>query len=573
MAMWRWMLCWLMVLGCLLLGAEAWAQAPWASLSRTTMSEGETVTLEIEVAEQMQGSGPDLQPLEADFHVLGQSRSTQLRLVNGRQSASTKWIIELEPKRRGELRIPALWVGGEATSPLTLKVVRQQSLGAGGQAQDFFLEVEVEPKNPYVQAQVRYTVRLFYAVALLEGNLDAPVAKDVVSEQIGDDVSYTSIRHGRRYQVFERRYAVFPEKSGEVIIPAMTFQGRAASNTHGRSLSERLFNRGRRLRLKGDDVVLAVRPRPEGYRGTQWLPAEALTLREEWPAESPVFRPGEPVTRTLIVEAKGLRANQLPELELPAIPQLRVYPDQPKAHTRAGESGLVGRLEQPAAIIPNQAGELTLPEIRLPWWDTRAETQRVAVLPARTITVQAASGAPDRARPQPVPESDPDANLSQATVPAKPETSGLSKPGYWPWISTTLLGLWVLTLAAWWRQHRQGIASPGRDLEAPTLGKARRELRRACQANDSHRAARALLNWGAAVWPDAPPRSLGAVAQRLSGDTAPIRELDRVLYSGQGSDWQGGAALQDCVSRVSTNDRRKGRRQSGGLPPLYPQRV
>ena len=56
---------------------------------------------------------------------------------------------------------------------------------------DIFIEISAEPLNPYVQAQVRYTERLFYSVALREGSLShVNPPDDLIMERIGEEITY-----------------------------------------------------------------------------------------------------------------------------------------------------------------------------------------------------------------------------------------------------------------------------------------------------------------------------------------------------------------------------------------------
>ena len=86
-------------------------------------------------------------------------------------------------------------------------------------------------------------------------------------------------------------------------------------------------------------------------------------------------------------------------------------------------------------------------------------------------------------------------------------------------------------------------------------------------------AARALLDYATAVWPQSPPSSLGAVAVRLTGDSAPVRQLDRVLYAPEGTAWTDGEALWACVEQGLRDHWQDVRTPKSQLPPLYPKRV
>ena len=84
-------------------------------------------------------------------------------------------------------------------------------------------------------------------------------------------------------------------------------------------------------------------------------------------------------------------------------------------------------------------------------------------------------------------------------------------------------------------------------------------------------AIKALLQWAAARWPDAPPRSLGALAGRVDDETAkPVRELERVRYAPEKGEWTG----QDLweVWRRNVRDREDAESPRTGIAPLYPDR-
>ena len=78
-----------------------------AKLDRSSAVVGETVTLILQTSDTNQSLETDLSVLQADFDVLNQRSETQMSFVNGRQTASVRVVITLEPKREGNLLIPA----------------------------------------------------------------------------------------------------------------------------------------------------------------------------------------------------------------------------------------------------------------------------------------------------------------------------------------------------------------------------------------------------------------------------------------------------------------------------------
>ena len=115
-----------------------------AKLDRNNAVVGETVTLILETSDTSQSLDSDFSVLQADFDVLNRRSETQMSFVNGTQTASVRLVITLEPKREGNLLIPALKFPGASSNPLTLKVVAAPVL-APGSAEPVFIEVTVQP--------------------------------------------------------------------------------------------------------------------------------------------------------------------------------------------------------------------------------------------------------------------------------------------------------------------------------------------------------------------------------------------------------------------------------------------
>jgi hypothetical protein len=101
---------------------------------------------------------------------------------------------------------------------------------------------------------------------------------------------------------------------------------------------------------------------------------------------------------------------------------------------------------------------------------------------------------------------------------------------------------------------------------------AKRALRDACAANDPQAAAKALLRWAEAVWPEAPPRSLGALSIRITpAALEPLKALEERLYARADQSWDG-AALAEALSDDLTPTQAGPKAEPDALPPLYPLR-
>jgi hypothetical protein len=586
----------------LVVSASNWA-ALRAELNPTTVQVGSTVTLSIESDGAQSGMRPDVVPLEKDFDVLGTSTNSETRLVNGNRSDRTRWLVQLQPRHAGTIDIPPILVGGERTAALQLDVTEPSPAAANTESKHVFLEAGIaDPgKSIYVQQQIPYTVRLYYDDTLRSGELTAPDPANAIVEQLGEDKRFTAVRDGREYNVIERRYAIAPEKSGVLHVPPASFQGMTESpqNSHNDAgpaddLMDRMLrgtpfandpffkgsfgtsiafgDPGRPVAARSQEVTLDVQPRPATAKG-EWLPAEQITLHDSWEDNPPQFKVGEPVTRTITIDAKGLAASQIPALSLAKPANARLYPEASDNQSRTDGNVVYGISKQSVTYIPTAQGTLDIPAVELAWWNTRSNAPGLAVLPARQLTVEAGVGNA---------ESNMAPAVRTGTAPSVPVTADQPLPsaalterlqGHWPWLAggAASLAIVIVSIVAILRSRRSVSAAgqrAGPVAPVPQRRAAMRALHQACIAGDRHAAADAVLDLARAEWPDDPPRGLSALAERLAVGRVELIALDRSLYGADGSRWDGSAFWN--VFRRGLQPKRTARgREDEGVAALY----
>lgn len=176
-------------------------------------------------------------------------------------------------------------------------------------------------------------------------------------------------------------YVIYARQDDADVIELSDFEGRRVGGS--RMLGE-LFDQGRPVGVCSRERRIPVRPRPATFTGAHWLPAHELTLNEDCGAPAPELRVGEPLTRTLRLQAKGLGGAQWPELEMAAPEGIRSYPDQARASSQATPHGVVGTRSRRIAVLAGGAGSVILPAIAVPWRDVDEERQKTAAPPPRS---------------------------------------------------------------------------------------------------------------------------------------------------------------------------------------------
>jgi len=472
----------------LLLVARVQAANITAQLDRDHVIKGETVTLIIQTDDPQQRLESDFGALAADFELLDQRSETQMSIVNGSQSALVRLMVTLEPRKTGVLTVPPLHFGSIMTSPLTLTVDAAPE-PKPGETPAVFIEVEVDPHDGpyYVHAQLLLTVRVFYQQSLTEAAISQPEPAQA-SVRLLDEVPFQAERAGENYRVLERHYAIFPERSGPLVIPPMKLSGRLVERR-----TDKLWQpsvRGRRIEVSSDQVELTINPKPASYSGTDWIPARSLELSQTI-SSSDALTVGEPVTRTIMVDAVGLEENMITAPTWPEIKDARIYPDQPQGISRNDGKWVLGHKEFRYAVVPEKAGELVLPELKLDWWDTQNNRQETSVLPEQRLRVLPSSVVP-------VPPPAPAVAASELTPVSPPVAVPAGEAHLWNWLTVLFAAMWLITLAfgvfLFPRRGLRAKKAPEAAIPVSESGVLGR-LEQACKDGDAAQARRALSHW------------------------------------------------------------------------------
>jgi hypothetical protein len=554
--------------------ADGVAAVIHVSPDRNPVRMNESFILTFSAADAPEGE-PDFSVLEQDFEILDQSQKSNISLINGEFSRSVAWTLTLMARKAGHLSIPAISFGQDRSDSIQLEVLAAASSDADNDP-ELLLEVSAEPENPYVQAQVIYTVQFLRRVELAQASLSEPVLNDAIIQKLDDDRSFAVRRNGRQYLVTERRYAIFPQKSGLVAIPPLELKADVV--TSGNS---GFFNRRstRLRRIESNAVALDVRPVPAEFNGDHWFPAERVVLEEQWSKTPPDVTVGEPLTRTLNLTATGAPLSLLPELgKLHFKGQggvaLKQYPDQPVLKEKKDFSGIVGSREQKVALIPSSPGSFHAQAREIAWWNTRTDRLEIARLPG--ITIKAVAAAEHAGANSGVARSetdDPTGSPSNSAAALSRNDAGRETDnGIWFRVSMFLAAGWGGTLI-WFAISRFSSKSKGKPDESPQTSNERRavrSLKKACLDNTPLAAKDALLAWGAIQWPHAQPKNLARLAAACDGSLGDeIRNLSQSLYSRDGGAWNGALFWQSFSKYAEQSPQQKPKKRGVDLEPLF----
>jgi hypothetical protein len=522
-----------------------------AQVDRSELAVGEIIELTLESDDPVLFGRPDLTPLEEQFEILDTRLLTRQGDDGESGDLNSRLVIGLQPRVAGQLQIPSLQIG-EARSPaITLQVSEARPVAAAQSLAPVFVDAQLDQDSVYVQAQAILTLSVYHSLALYDDSQLSPLEiAEARVEPLGPQRTYETLIGGVRHGVIETRYALFPQQSGELSIPALLF---SATALDPQATSQQPFGprSGRPVQVRSPALTLQVKPKPADYpAGAPWLPARVLNLSEHWSPPADKLQVGDSLTRSLLIRAEGLASSQLPLLE-PRIqePWLRRYPEQPRLSNREGEHGLIGSREESSALVPTAAGRIELPALEVVWWSTVEDRLMRSRLPAHTLEVEE--------NPALVVEAAP-------VVPSAPRAVEVT---LWPWqLATALFGLTTLLgFGLWWRARRLPAVARAA-ASGPSPRTLQDDLRRACQSNDPHATRQALDAWARQQ-----PETLADMAARYVPLSDALDGLNGALYSESGHSWQGEALWQAIGSLPPAHHLANGEPPAGSLPPLYPR--
>ena len=431
----------------LILVISIWSTASNAELStrlsRSSIDELESVQLTIRANGTRSVEELDLSELEKNFQVLNTNTSSQYQYINGNEQSWVDYQITLKPRIAGTLTIPSLTIGNESSLPLTLKVRPISQSLRDEINQLVFFEVETSKESVYVQEQLLFTRRLVYSngVQLYNEIPGPPKIANALVLILGETRSGTTERNGKKYGVVEQRFAIFPEMSGKLEIPAIDI-----------TASVRLIERGRvsrkGVRVSTTDLLVNVMPVPEAYpEEAPWLPAQAIILTQTLEPGVSKANVGDTLQRRIQVRIDGNTGSILPSLNAqPSESLFSIYPTAPSIKDDTSGDSVIGFRTESSSIVPLRPGQLSLGETSITWWDTVSNEVRISVLADSRISAAGSAIYRDYEEQRKIRDVKPEVSKSEPEVIADNTEQSSFINFYWKEILAVILSLSTLYL-------------------------------------------------------------------------------------------------------------------------------
>ena len=376
------------------------------------------LTFKVNKANVKEPTIPDL----SDFNILtGPHRSTQqsYQSINGKMTKeeTVTFTYILLAEKEGEFKIPAasVMVDGKkySSNPLRVKVLppdqnsSAQSQGGGSYSQsgsssatnisdeDLFVKATLSMGKVYEQEAVLLTYKVYSTVNLTNLSNPTPDLKGFHIQEVQlPREKHFDLEHynGRNYQtLIWRQFVLFPQQSGELEIPSLTFEGVVAVQSR-RNLDpfEMMFNGGPsyfevKKNLSSNKLTLDVKKlpadRPVGFSGGvgQFSISSSISAQEAKTNEE----------LTLKVKVKGIGNMKLvgnPIIDFPS--EFEVYDPIINNNFSLKTNGFSGEKVYEYVVTPRASGSYTIPAARFIYFDPLSDSYKTIESESYTVTVE-----------------------------------------------------------------------------------------------------------------------------------------------------------------------------------------
>ena len=401
------------------------------------------------------------------------SSQSSYQMVNGHTSSSSSvtYTFTVYAAKGGTYTIPAaqaVVAGKKSTSP-TRKVTVAGNAPAnhGGQPRmhgdydeeaplpssagkpisgsDLFIKVSASKRSVYEQEPVLLTYKVYSLVNLtqLEGKMPDLTGFHTQEVPLPKQKSFHVERvNGKPYRcVTWSQYVMFPQVTGKLSIPGITFKGIVMVQNRTVDPLEAFLNGGSGyVELKKDiqapGVELQVAPlpaRPEGFSGGVGRFSISASVDKK------TVKTGEPVTVRVVVSGTGnLKLLKQPSVSFPK--DFDKYDPKVKDKVKVTPAGLEGSMVYEFLAVPRNKGGYDIPAVKLVYFDIASKSYKTATTAQLHIDVEQGEGASGgRADFMAGEDSDIRPIAKGGASVCDPSAPFYGSTGYWLWIAIPFL--------------------------------------------------------------------------------------------------------------------------------------
>lgn len=267
--------------------------------------------------------------------------------------------------------------------------------GSNISGNDLFVRVSANKRRVHEQEPILLTYKVYTQVDLtqLEGKMPDLTGFHTQEITLPQQKSYKIENiNGRPYRtVTWSQYVMFPQVTGKLEIPSITFQGIVVQRNRNVDPFEAFFNGGSgyvevKRSVKAPSLSIQVDPlpnRPKDFSGgVGKFNIMATTDKNE-------VKAGEPISIRVVVDGIGnLKLLKQPVIVLPK--DFDKYDPKVTDKTKITQNGLEGSMIYDYLVVPRNHGKYTIPAIEFTYYDTSSNGYKT--LKTKSISLNVLKG-------------------------------------------------------------------------------------------------------------------------------------------------------------------------------------
>ena len=358
--------------------------------------------------------------IPSEFEVLiGPNRSMQssYQMINGHtsQSSSITYTYIVAATKGGSYTIPAahVVVDGKTihSNTLTIKVLGStgsnsrpynddegeeiREMGSRISGSDLFIKVSANKKRVFEQEPILLTYKVYTLVQLTQLRGDMPDLKSFYTQEVDlpqqKSFSIETV-NGRPYRTCTwSQYVMFPQTTGKLQIPAITFEGIVVQQNRNVDPFEAFFNGGsgyvevkKKIEAPGIDIQVDPLPqRPASFSGGVGKFNISAQL------DKTETKANDAITLRVVVSGTGnLKLIKQPIINLPK--DFDKYEPKVTDQTKLTTAGIEGSKIYDILIVPRHQGKYDIPPVEFTYFDTT--TKRYETVKSESFHLDVAKG-------------------------------------------------------------------------------------------------------------------------------------------------------------------------------------
>ncbi|MBO7244126.1 MAG: BatD family protein [Alphaproteobacteria bacterium] len=344
--------------------------------------------------------------------IRGQSSATNIQITNNSQSTLHTLSFTIFPLAEGETIFGPFDINQEKTNSVTLTVLPPEQLQQNTQeitktnqniqstqsiTSQLLFQAEANPKKIYEGQTGIYKLKLFDPINLYNINIQPPKNYHFIFSKLNHDTlkqEKINEKIGRLYQSY---YTFTPVSAGKFQINSAEVSGNLPSKGNAKDIhsffdmafNDRFlispFQNEIPVYYQSNPLEIEVKEKPKDWTGW-WLPSINVSLTQEFKIPDKIHL-GEAIERKITLKAIGIEPSKLPTLTHAASEDYSFFANPEQRYFLFENEEIIGVETQEFLIIPQKEGIIKLPPLKIKYFNTETEEEKIIQVEGKEITV------------------------------------------------------------------------------------------------------------------------------------------------------------------------------------------